>query len=84
MRILRILCLGAGGFIGSHLTERLLSEGHSVTAVDIAGDKISEFLAHERLNFIEQDIRQPGWNLDGLVQDTELVIDLIAYANPGL
>ena len=81
---MKILSLGAGGFIGSHLTERLLSDGHQVTAVDVSGEKLSEFLDHPGLRFLEQDIRKPGWDLDGLVEDADLVIDLIAYANPGL
>ncbi|MCZ6593942.1 MAG: bifunctional UDP-4-keto-pentose/UDP-xylose synthase [Bacteroidetes bacterium] len=81
---MKILCLGAAGFIGSHLTKRLLDEGHTVIAVDIYDDKIAEFLTHERMTFIKQDIRQSDWDLDGLVQDCDLAIDLIAYANPGL
>jgi nucleoside-diphosphate-sugar epimerase len=79
-----ILNLGAGGFIGSHLTQRLLAEGHTVTAVDLWTDKVSEFLNHPRLTFIQQDIRDPGWNIDSFVEKADLVIDLIAYANPGL
>ena len=81
---MKILTLGAAGFIGSHLTKRLLDEGHTVVGVDVKNDKISEFLEHEQLTFIEKDIRQQNWNLDELVQDSDLVIDLIAYANPGL
>ena len=81
---MKILTLGAAGFIGSHLTKRLLDEGHTVVGVDVKNDKISEFLGHEQLTFIEKDIRQQNWNLDELVQDSDLVIDLIAYANPGL
>jgi UDP-apiose/xylose synthase len=81
---MKILSLGAGGFIGSHLTHRLLTEGHTVTAVDIETDKVTEFLGHPNLTFIQQDIRSPEWNLDSLVQEADLVIDLIAYANPGL
>jgi nucleoside-diphosphate-sugar epimerase len=79
-----ILSLGCGGFIGSHLTRRLLEGGHSVTGVDLHTDKIVELLDHPRLTFIEQDIRNPGWNIDSLVEKADLVIDLIAYANPGL
>ena len=81
---MRILNLGAGGFIGSHLTERLLSEGHHVTALDLYADKIAELLQHPRLTFVQWDVRSQGWDLDELVGDHDLVIDLIAYANPGL
>lgn len=31
---MKILVTGAAGFIGSHLTEALLAEGHTVLAVD--------------------------------------------------
>ena len=81
---MKILNLGAGGFIGSHLTHRLLAEGHTVTAVDLWTDKVAEFLSHPRLTFIQQDIRSRDWNLEPLVADADLVLDLIAYANPGL
>jgi UDP-apiose/xylose synthase len=81
---MKILSLGAAGFIGSHLTDRLLKEGHTVTAVDLETDKVSDFLHHPNLKFLQLDIRNPEWNLDQMVQDADLVIDLIAYANPGL
>lgn len=81
---MKILALGAGGFIGSHLTQRLLKEGHIVTAVDIETEKVSDFRNHPNLTFLQQDIRRPEWDLDGLVRDADLVIDLIAHANPGL
>lgn len=81
---MKILALGAGGFIGSHLTVRLLNEGHKVTAVDLEMDKVTEVLDHPNLTFMQQDIRGTDWNLDKIVQDADLVIDLIAYANPGL
>ena len=81
---MKILSLGAGGFIGSHLTHRLLQEGHAVTALDIDTDKLSDSLEHPNLRFVRQDIRSPESNLDPLVRDADLVIDLIAYANPGL
>ena len=81
---MKILNLGGAGFIGSHLTHRLLREGHWVTAVDLAADKILEFLDHPRLAFLRQDIRSPECDLEALVAGADLVIDLIAYANPGL
>lgn len=81
---MNVLVLGAGGFIGSHLTDRLLREGHDVFAIDIYDDKIAEFRSHPRLNFARQDIRDREWDLDGAIRDADVVIDLIAYANPGL
>jgi len=81
---MNILCLGAGGFIGSHLTNKLLSEGHTVVGVDIYADKLKEFLDHEHLTFIQHDIRGNDLDIDKLVKSSDLVVDLIAYANPGL
>src|SRR5580765_3529265 len=81
---MKILSLGAAGFIGSHLTDRLLKEGHKVTALDLQVDKVTDYLSHPNLTFLQQDIRHPESNLDRLIQDSDLVIDLIAYANPGL
>ena len=81
---MRILSLGAGGFIGAHLTERLLREGHDVVAVDTHDDKIRDLLDHDRLTFHQADIRSADFNLVELVQRADLVVDLVAYANPGL
>ena len=81
---MRILALGAAGFIGSHLTYRLLTEGHTVTAVDLETGKVTDFIDHPNLTFLKQDIRAKDWDLERLVSDSDLVIDLIAYANPGL
>src|SRR5579872_1948785 len=81
---MKILTLGAAGFIGSHLTHRLLKEGHQVTAVDVESEKVEDCRNHPNLTFLQQDIRSPGWDLDRLVRASDLVIDLIAYANPGL
>lgn len=81
---LRILSLGAGGFIGSHLTARLLREGHAVTGVDTHSDKLTEALANPRFSMIEADIGDGRFDLDAAVSAADLVIDLIAYANPGL
>lgn len=79
-----ILCLGAGGFIGSHLTARLLADGHRVTAVDIYDDKVQEFRQHPNLTYVIQDICDRSWDMERFVRDADMVVDLIAYANPGL
>jgi UDP-apiose/xylose synthase len=81
---LKILCFGAGGFIGSHLTQHLLKEGHCVTGVDTHDDKIKEFSSDPGFEFINRSIGDPGLDSDKLVRESDLVIDLIAYANPSL
>ena len=43
----RALVLGAGGFIGSHMVKRLVSEGYWVRGVDIKSPEFSETAAHE-------------------------------------
>ncbi|GJL55216.1 MAG: hypothetical protein NPIRA02_23480 [Nitrospirales bacterium] len=81
---MKVLSLGGAGFIGSHLTERLLHENHSVMVVDYYDDKISELIGQPGLTLLKQDIREDNWGLEEHVKDADVVIDLIAYANPGL
>ncbi|MDD5705596.1 MAG: NAD-dependent epimerase/dehydratase family protein [Kiritimatiellae bacterium] len=81
---MKILALGAGGFIGSHLTERLLRDGYAVTGVDTHSDKLTDALKHPSFTFVATDIADRRFDLDAAVRAADLVIDLIAYANPGL
>jgi len=60
---MRVLVTGAAGFLGSHLTDRLLGEGHSVLGVDnlSTGDlgNIEHLRNEPRFSFQELDICQP-------------------------
>jgi dTDP-glucose 4,6-dehydratase len=60
---MRVLVTGAAGFLGSHLTDRLLSDGHSVLGVDnlCTGDldNIAHLKAEPRFEFQERDICLP-------------------------
>jgi dTDP-glucose 4,6-dehydratase len=54
---------GAAGFIGSHLCERLLDEGHDVVVLDnlITGyrENIAHLQGRDGFEFVEQDVCQP-------------------------
>jgi len=79
----RILLLGAGGFIGANLTERLLADGvHELTAIDIDDEKLAQPLGEGRLRFRKLDIRSRCDTLERLVEEHDLVVDLVAVANP--
>src|SRR3984957_15102500 len=58
----RILITGGGGFIGSHLCERFLAEGHDVIAVDnfITGrpENVRHLAANPKFRLIEHDVSQ--------------------------
>jgi UDP-apiose/xylose synthase len=80
----RILNLGAGGFIGSHLSRHLVGAGHEVVGVDTHTDKIEDLVGRPGFRLVREDIRAESFALDALVAEADLVVDLIAYANPGI
>jgi len=60
---MRVLVTGAAGFLGSHLTDRLLGEGHSVLGVDNLStgdlDNLAHLAGESRFQFEQRDICQP-------------------------
>ena len=60
---MKILITGGAGFIGSHLTERLLKEGHSVIILDNFHtgnkDNIRHLMHHDYLEIIRHDVTDP-------------------------
>lgn len=54
---MHFLVTGGAGFIGSHLTEQLLSENHQVTVVDnLSTGSLQNLPDHSSLKFIQKDI----------------------------
>src|SRR5437660_1104607 len=84
---MQCIVTGAAGFIGSHLCERLLADGHAVTGIDCFTDyyprpikerNLASFRAHPQFHFRELDLSQgvPG----EAVGSAEWVFHLAAMA----
>ena len=65
-----MLFTGAAGFLGSHLAERFLSDGHEVIGLDnfITGsrDNADHLAGYPGFRLVEHDISQPYFLDDGL------------------
>lgn len=55
---MRITVTGGAGFIGSHLVDRLIEDGHTVQVIDNLYTGNKKFV-HSKAQFIELDIRDP-------------------------
>jgi UDP-glucose 4-epimerase len=78
---MKYLVTAGAGFIGSHLTERLLNDGHSVTVLDNLStgqlSNISHLRENKSLNVVEGDIRQKE-SLEEHVQQADRIFHLAA------
>ncbi len=59
---MRTLITGGAGFLGSHLCDRFIKEGHTVICMDnlITGnmDNVAHLIGHERFRFIHHDVTE--------------------------
>lgn len=79
----RVLVTGANGFIGSHLLEHLLRQGHDVTGLIRVTSDLRNlehvFRIHgDRLRLVVGDLRDPGSLASTLTHDIEFVYHLAA------
>lgn len=80
---LKILILGANGFIGSSLTGTILREKDwEVYGMDVGDHKLTSMLDHERFQFVEGDITINREWIEYHVKKCDVVIPLVAIANP--
>lgn len=79
----KVLIFGVNGFIGHHLSKRILAETDwQLFGMDMASDKVSEFIDHPRFHFFEGDITiNQEWN-EYHVKKCDVVIPLVAIATP--
>jgi nucleoside-diphosphate-sugar epimerase len=86
---MRVLVTGCAGFIGSHLTERLLSDGHDVVGIDSfvpyyppeqKRRNLEASRTHDRFVFHQLDLRTDA--LDGVLDGVDVIVNEAAM--PGL
>jgi UDP-glucuronate decarboxylase len=77
---MRVLITGAAGFLGSHLTDAILDEGHEVLAVDnlYTGSKqnLLKHFTNPNFEFIRHDVTQP------LHVEIDFIFNLACPASP--
>jgi UDP-glucose 4-epimerase len=82
---MNVLVTGAAGFIGSHLVDRLLRDGHTVYGVDNLSTGLRPFMAdalkHPRYRFYKRDLRSPKALDSVLRRDVDWVFHLAANAD---
>ncbi|MEJ8323360.1 bifunctional UDP-4-amino-4-deoxy-L-arabinose formyltransferase/UDP-glucuronic acid oxidase ArnA [Kosakonia sacchari] len=79
----RVLILGVNGFIGNHLTERLLrDDNYEIFGLDIGSDAISRFLGNPRFHFVEGDISIHSEWIEYHIKKCDVVLPLVAIATP--
>jgi UDP-glucuronate decarboxylase len=77
---MRILVTGGAGFIGSHLCERLLAQGHDVICLDnfFTGRKenITDLIGEKRFEVIRHDVTEP------ILLEVDQIYNLACPASP--
>lgn len=78
-----VLILGVDGFIGNHLSERLLDSGmYEVHGMDLGANSIRHLLGRPGFHFYEGDISIHREWIEYHVRKCDMVIPLIAIATP--
>ena len=81
----KIAVFGAGGFIGSHMIEALTQTNYEVLAIDVNLEKLDEVLPDKtNVTTIELDITKDREEVEIIIKDSDVIVDLIAYANPSI
>jgi len=78
---MRVLITGGAGFIGSHLAEAMLEDGHTVTVVDDLSTgspaNIRALMGRDEFQFVREDVRSVP-TMTALIQHCDMVVHLAA------
>ncbi len=77
---MRVFITGGTGFIGTRLTEKLISENHNVTLLS-RNPSASVFTGIDKVNFIKGDLSNKAALLEGM-KDCDLVFHMAAWVKP--
>ena len=79
----KVLILGVNGFIGHHLTKRILeTTDWDVFGMDMFSDRVGEFMTNPRFHFFEGDIMINQEWIEYHVKKCDVVLPLVAIATP--
>ena len=82
---MKILILGVNGFIGHHLTHRILdTTDWTVYGMDLAFDRLDKVLQNPRFHFLEGDISINKEWIEYHIKKCDVIIPLVAIATPKL
>jgi nucleoside-diphosphate-sugar epimerase len=80
---MNVLILGVNGFIGHHLTRRILSTtGWNIHGMDMHTDRVEEFMGDRRFHFFEGDIAINREWIEYHLKKCDVVLPLVAIATP--
>lgn len=80
---MNIVILGVNGFIGSHLSESILSnKDWHIYGMDLSNDKLADCLTHPRFHFTQGDIRTETDWIETHIQQSDVILPLVAIATP--
>lgn len=85
---MKLLILGADGFIGYHLTNSILGDDNfkdwKITGVDLNTARVNMLPSDDRFTFHKADIMRDRDLIDHLIQDSDVIMPLVAIATPKL
>ena len=81
----RLLILGVNGFIGHHLSRRVLaSTDWEIYGMDMQNDRVEEMLGERRFHFFEGDITINKEWIEYHIRKCDTVLPLVAIATPAV
>ncbi|MGE5248493.1 MAG: bifunctional UDP-4-keto-pentose/UDP-xylose synthase [Verrucomicrobiota bacterium] len=80
---MKVLILGVNGFIGHHLTTRILKDTDwQVYGMDLSSERLGKVASHPRFDFVEGDISINKEWIEYHIKKVDVVLPLVAIATP--